>query len=123
MKYNSHEKLRTVGKKENSIVTKGRKTTFEERVSIVEDCIANGRDYTATAVKFDVSYQQVYTWVRKHDRNGIEGLRDGRGHRKSESEMSELERLRYENRMLKAQLTQQQMEIDFLKKLEELERR
>jgi transposase len=74
-------------------------------------------------VKFDVSYQQVYTWVRKHDRNGIEGLRDGRGHRKSESEMSELERLRYENRMLKAQLTQQQMEIDFLKKLEELERR
>ena len=37
--------------------------------------------------------------------------------------MSELERLRYETRMLKAQLTQQQMEIDFLKKLEELERR
>ncbi len=32
--------------------------------------------------------------------------------------MSELERLRYETRMLKAQLTQQQMEIDFLKKLE-----
>jgi hypothetical protein len=37
--------------------------------------------------------------------------------------MNELERLRYENRMQKAQLLQKQMEIDFLKKLEELERR
>lgn len=123
MKYNSHEKLKSSGTREKSIVTKGRKTTFEERISIVEDCIANGRDYIGTAVKFDVSYQQVYTWVRKYDRNGLDGLRDGRGHRKPESEMSELERIRYENRILKAQLTQQQMEIDFLKKLEELERR
>ena len=104
-------------------MTKGRKTTFEERISIVEDCIANGRDYTETAVKFNVSYQQVYTWVRKYDRYGLDGLRDGRGRRKPESEMSELEQIWYENRILKAQLTQQQMEIDFLKKLEELERR
>lgn len=123
MKYNSHERLKPSGTREKSIVTKGRKTTFEERISIVEDCIANGRDYAETAVKFGVSYQQVYTWVRKYDRNGLDGLRDGRGRRKPESEMSELERIRYENRMLKAQLTQQQMEIDFLKKLEELERR
>ena len=71
---NSHEKLRTVGKKENSIVTKGRKTTFEERVSIVEDCVANGRDYTATAVKFDVSYQQVYTWVKNTTETALRGL-------------------------------------------------
>ena len=123
MKYNSHEKLKPSGTREKSIVTKGRKTTFEERISIVEDCISNGRDYAETAAKFSVSYQQVYTWVRKYDRNGLDGLRDGRGRRKPESEMSELERIRYENRMLKAQLTQQQMEIDFLKKLEELERR
>ena len=74
-------------------------------------------------IAFDVSYQQVYTWVRKYDQKGIEGLKDGRGRRKPESEMNELERLRYENRMQKAQLLQKQMEIDFLKKLEELERR
>lgn len=104
-------------------MTKGRKTTFEERVTIVENCIASDRDYAATANKFNVSYQQVYTWVRKYDKKGLDSLKDGRGRRKPESEMSELERLRYEARMLKAQLTKQKMEIDFLKKLEELERK
>lgn len=123
MKYNSHEELKPSGTGGSTIVTKGRKTTFDERVSIVEDCIANSRDYALAAEKFDVSYQQVYTWVRKYDQKGIEGLKDGRGRRKPESEMNELERLRYENRMQKAQLLQKQMEIDFLKKLEELERR
>ena len=37
--------------------------------------------------------------------------------------MSELERLRAENRLLKAEQKRQQMEIDLLKQLEEIERR
>ena len=122
MKYNGHEKLKTTGTGGQPIVTKGRKTTVEERVFIVADCIANGHDYHATAEKFHVSYQQVYTWVKKQEAKGIDGLKDGRGRKKPVDEMSELERLRYENRMQKAQILHQQMEIDFLKKLKELER-
>ena len=122
MKYNGHEKLKTTGTGGRAIVTKGRKTTFEERISIVADCIESGLDYNATAEKFHVSYQQVYTWVRKQKEKGIDGLKDGRGRKKPEEEMSELERLRRENRIQKAQLLRQQMEIDFLKKLKELER-
>ena len=38
-------------------------------------------------------------------------------------ELSEIEKLKIENRILKAQSKQQQMEIDFLKKLDEIERR
>lgn len=123
MKYNGHEKLKTTGTGGRAIVTKGRKTTFEERISIVADCIESGLDYNATAEKFHVSYQQVYTWVRKQKEKGIDGLKDGRGRKKPEEEMSELERLRLENRIQKAQLLRQQMEIDFLKKLKELERK
>ena len=37
--------------------------------------------------------------------------------------MNELERLKAENRLLKAEQKRQQMEIDLLKKLEEIERR
>ena len=120
--YNSHGELRSSHRRRSAIVTKGRKTTFEERLSIVADCIAGGLDYNATAEKFHVSYQQVYTWVKKQEKKGVDDLRDGRGRKKPEDEMSELERLRHENRIQKAQLLQKQMEIDFLKKLKELER-
>ena len=43
--------------------------------------------------------------------------------RKSEDQMSELERLRAENRILRAQKDRAEMEASFLKKLKEIERR
>lgn len=42
---------------------KSRKTTLEERIKIVEHCIAN--DYAASAKDFRCSYGQVYSWVSK----------------------------------------------------------
>lgn len=41
-------------------------------------------------------------WVRKYNEKGAEGLVDKRGKRKPESEMTELEKLQDENRMLEA---------------------
>ena len=102
---------------------KGRKTTLEERIAIVEHCTANAKNYSLTAKEFDCSYGQVYSWVKKYETAGIEGLYDQRGRRKSKEELTELEKLQAENRMLKAQAKQQQMEIDFLKKLDAVERR
>lgn len=89
----------------------------------MEYCIANGNDYTATAKKYHCSYGQVYTWVRKYKEKGIDGLKDGRGKNKTGTELSEVEQLKAEKRMLEAELKQKQMEIDFLKKLEDVERR
>ena len=40
-KYNGHEELKSSGTGGNIIMTKGRKTTFEERVEIVQYCIAH----------------------------------------------------------------------------------
>lgn len=44
-----------------------RKTTLEERKEIVDYCINHNRNYKNTAAKFDVSYRQVYSWVKKYD--------------------------------------------------------
>jgi transposase-like protein len=123
MKYNSHEELKSSGMGGTAIMTKGRKTTYDERIEIVQYCIEHENNYAETAEKYKVSYQQVYTWLKKYEEKGVEGLRDRRGRTKPEDEMSELEILRAENRLLKAQNKRQEMEMAFLKKLDEIERR
>ena len=103
-------------------MTKGRKTTYEERVEIVTYCIEHQNNYAETAQKYQVSYQQVYSWTTKYETDGVDALQDKRGKRTSVDKMSEIEKLRAENKLLGAKNRRQQMEIDFLKKLEEIER-
>ncbi|MBU5426305.1 helix-turn-helix domain-containing protein [Tissierella pigra] len=122
LKYNSHEELKSSGTGGIAIMTKGRKTTYEERIEIVKYCIEHQNNYAETAQHFQVSYQQVYSWVTKYEKDGVEALQDRRGKRKSVEEMSELEKLKAENKLLRAENKRKQMELDFLKKLEELER-
>lgn len=54
---------------------------------------------------------------------GVDGLKDGRGRTRTEEEMSELEKLKIENRLLKAELENRKLENLFLKKVKEIERR
>ena len=54
---------------------------------------------------------------------GVDGLKDGRGRTRTEEEMSELEKLKAENRLLKAELEYRKLENLFLKKVKEIERR
>lgn len=121
--YNSHEELKTSGTGGTPIMTKGRITTYEERIEIVEYCIEHENNYAESAEKYKVSYQQVYTWINKYRLNGVEALKDRRGRTKLESDMSEIEKLRAENRLLKAENKRHEMEMAFLKKLDEVERR
>lgn len=60
----------------------GRKTTLEERIKIVEYCIQNKYNYAETAKKYNVSYQQVYSWVHRYKEKGLDGLTDRRGKKK-----------------------------------------
>ena len=98
-----------------------RKTTLEERKEIVEYCIEHNNDYKNTAAKFDVSYTQVYAWVRKYNANGEDGLLDRRGHYKADEEVDELEKLRRENVRLKRKLQESDMLVQLLKKVKEFE--
>lgn len=104
-------------------MTKGRKTTYDERIEIVKYCIEHHNNYVETAQKYQVSYQQVYLWTNKYEKEGVEALQDRRGKRKDKDEMSELEKLKAQNKLLEAENRRKQMEIDFLKKLEEIEGR
>lgn len=120
-KYNSHSSLHTYSGRARAM-TKGRSTTWEERIDIAVFCIANKRDYLQTAEKYQVSYQQVYQWVKKYEEGGQDALKEGRGRKKDPEELTEADRqklamkkLEYENERLRA-------ENAFLKKLQEFER-
>ncbi|MDE6232681.1 MAG: helix-turn-helix domain-containing protein [Lachnospiraceae bacterium] len=121
--YNANRELKDYcPKREVYMADARRKTTFDERKEIVAYCIHNNRDYKNTAAKYDVSYSQVYSWVRKYDMNGESGLADKRGRHKTDDEVDELERLRRENLRLKRQLEERDMAVELLKKVKEFER-
>ena len=121
-KYNNHEAFKPQHKGGDCMV-KGRDTTIDERKEMVTYCIAHNKNYMECIARFGVSYQQIYTWVKKYTQLGFEGLEDRRGKHKSEESLTELEKaqrrikaLEEENRLLK-------LKEEFLKKVEEIERR
>ncbi|MBU3107475.1 helix-turn-helix domain-containing protein [Clostridium gasigenes] len=118
--YNSDKTITSCDTKGAAIMNTGRKTTYEERMEIVTFCIANANDYKLTSNEYKVSYQQVYGWVKKYEKNDFDELVDRRGKHKTLEELNDSEKqlklLESENRRLK-------MENDFLKKLKEIERR
>ena len=120
-KYTGHEVLKSsIGV--NIEMTKGRKTTLEEKIEIVRFCIENGKDYGIAISKHHVSYQQIYNWVRKYEEKGLQGLVDRRGKQKDSFTMTETERLRAENKLLVAKNKRLEIENELLKKLDEIER-
>lgn len=101
-----------------------RSTTKEERIQIVRECIANGCNYGECAIKYNVSYQQVYSWVKRFKDLGEAGLEDRRGRRKVDQEpRSEVEELKIKMAQLEHELYMTKMERDLLKKVKELERK
>ncbi|MCF0114727.1 MAG: transposase [Erysipelotrichaceae bacterium] len=123
-KYNNHEELKDYDPKpEVYMAEKHRKTTLEERITIVEYCIEHNKNYKDTAEKYDVSYTQVYKWVKKYLESGEEGLVDNRGKRKPEEELSEVEALKRKISLQNKLIEEKNMEIEVLKKVQEIERR
>ena len=101
-----------------------RSTTKEERIQIVKECLANGCNYGESAIKHNVSYQQVYSWVKRFKDLGEAGLEDRRGRRKIDQEpRSEVEALKIKMAQLEHELYMTKMERDLLKKVGELERK
>ena len=124
MQYNeSNLKAYTPRKRDSKM--SGRKTDFEERLTIIEELIKHDVNYNWAVEKYHISYQQVYGWYQKYRKSGNdpESLRDRRGKAKPEEKWTEVDRLKAENRLLRAQLEKQEMEIAFAKKLTEIRNR
>ena len=63
----------------------------------------------------------MYSWVKKYDDTGEDGLTDRRGRHKTDDEVDELEKLRRENLRLKRQLEEKDMLVELIKKVNEFE--
>ena len=59
----------------------------------------------------------------KYETGGLDALQDNRGKRKSEDALTEVERLRAELKLERVKRKEAEMEIFFLKKWDEIERR
>ena len=119
--YNGHRELKERSNAKGEIyMTKGRKTTQEERAKMVAFCIEHNYDYGLTVETYKVSYQQIYAWVRKYEEGGVDKLKDNRGRTKPAEEMSEVEKLKAEMKILEAKNRQLEIENEFIKKLQEL---
>ena len=122
--YNSGEDFSQCKMSGGNRMTTSRKTTREERIRIVKECLANGSNYGETAIKHNVNYQQVYDWVKRYKELGEAGLEDRRGRRKVDQEpRNEVEELKIKMAQLEHELYMTKMERDLLKKVKELERK
>ena len=122
--YNAHGGLNSVKRSGGSYMKQGRETTQEERLEIVKDCLASGKNYGEMAIKHKVSYQQVRSWTLRFEELGEAGLEDRRGKRKKDqTPRTELEAAQIEIEQLKHKLYLAEMENHLLKKLDEIVRR
>lgn len=122
MKYNDHIELKDYDPKPEVYMKDTLKTTYEEKIEIVKECLANGRNIKGVAAKYSCKYAQLYQWVRKYETNGEEALTDKRGKRKQEDELSDLEKAERKIAQLEREKEEYRMKYELLKKAEERER-
>lgn len=120
--YNGHTGLKAYSGGANEM-TKGRSTTWQERIDIVQYCLAHQHNYQKAADHFKVSYQQVYQWVKKFQDGGQDALQDGRGRKKASEELTEAEKQKLEMKKLQYEMERLRAENAFLKKLRDIQRR
>lgn len=124
-KYNSGKELKATNGGSTRMKA-GRKTTSEERLEITLYAIEHNKNYSATAKKYNVSYQQVYNWVKKYLSKGESGLKDNRGKKienRNKSELTDAEKTELELKQARERIRRLEAENFMLKKLYEFQRR
>ncbi|MCF2623728.1 transposase [Ligilactobacillus salivarius] len=124
-KYNSGKELKATNGGSTRMKA-GRKTTFEERLEIALYAIEHGKNYSATAKKYNVSYQQVHNWVKKYLSKGENGLKDNRGKRienRDKAELTDTEKVELKLKEAEDRIRRLEAENFMLKKLHEFQRR
>ncbi|MGP4042640.1 IS3 family transposase [Gracilibacillus sp. D59] len=115
--YNGHREIQGQSEGMSNTMTKGRKTTWQERIEIVQAALDNEKDYQKTAVTHQVSYQQVYQWVRKYENGGWDALKDQRGRSKTKEELTPEQKMKLEMRRIEKENERLRAEKCFFKKV------
>ncbi|NLJ59165.1 MAG: transposase [Tissierellia bacterium] len=107
---------------------KSRKTTFEERLEIVQWVIDNNMGYKYAADKYSITYALVYKWTRSYIDRGPEALKHQKRGPKPKSEidensLTEVEKLKLELEKERALRKRRELELEVLKKKEEFEKK
>ena len=121
-RYNNHMVLKDYDPKPEVYMTDTLKTTYEERIKIVKDCLDHNRDIKGTAEKYGCKYAQLYQWIRKYEADGQDALIDKRGKRKQDEELSELEKAKRKIAQLEREKEEYRKKYELLKKAEKRER-
>ena len=117
LKYNSGIEIKDYDPKGDVYTMKSRKTTFEERLEIVNYALANS--VKDAADKYTVPYMNVYQWVKKFNEHGKDGLKDKRGRPSSNEPKKELpteDNQAIDTEKLKRELERERMVNEVLKK-------
>src|SRR5699024_5695469 len=96
IKYTKGEGLKTYSPKPEVYTMKSRKVTHDEKIKIVKTYLASNLSYKDAAEKYQVSYNNVYSWVQKYKEHGPAGLIDGRGRGKPDKIQTDEEKIRTE---------------------------
>ena len=90
-----------------------KRADFAEKCKIVCEFAEKGVPLYRVSAKYHVSQHAIYSWTRLYRKGGYEALRDikpqgkgrkGMGRPKKQEPQTELERLRYENEYLRAEV-------------------
>ena len=120
-KYNCHRGIKVVTKGMIRFMTKARVTSLKERIKIVLYCINHNKNYQQASEVYNVSYRQVYQWVKKYKSGGEDELKDRRGLKKLKEELTPEDKIKLSMKKFKMENERLRAENAFLKKLEELE--
>ncbi len=121
--YDSHGELKATPVASEVYMAKGRKVSKEERLEAIQFCLAHDLDYSLTASRYELAYWQIYSWVKRYQSEGKQGMSDGRDRKRSKAEIDETEQLKRRIRVLEQELNDERMKNELLKKVQEVERR
>ncbi len=107
MLYNDQKGFRSPGGKRGVRLAM---MSYEECKTAVEYCIAHEKIYKLTAVHSGFTYQQIYGWVQRYQKAGLEGLASD--HHST--------RLAAENRRLRANNLELEMELTVQQKYQQI---
>src|SRR5690554_6589382 len=99
---------------------KARRTTFEERLEIVKYVLDHDKNYKQAAEKYLLPYSLIYNWTNKYLKYGEDSLKYQKKRPRPKDfipdDLSEKDKLRRENELLRRQLEYIKLENQVLKK-------